>query len=319
MVEAKIDGHQSDGGFKQSGWNIIFKAVNDASGNFPLELKHVKSKYSNANRIWKLWEAHEKSCISGWTRREDGALVNDTEVEEDYFSKHNDRKRFRRKAPRYLQEMIEVFGDRVATGRSAITLEDAINNDPDEDTEGDSQVEEDEEGQPRQSQPRQSQPRQSQPPQSQPVENNGNGQSKKGKQKASQSLSLRKRAASNSVTPRAKKTTSSTRELAGGLLDTNNTLKKLGNRVAQIIEGITPIERAMKLLRDEIPELSFRDKMRASEKLDQGNTAAIFCSLAKEERREWVKDIVPWLDALPEQEGTDGGEEYHGDIDLDDL
>jgi hypothetical protein len=32
-----------------------------------------------------------------------------------------------------------------------------------------------------------------------------------------------------------------------------------------------------------------------------------------------VKDIIPWLDALPEQEETDGGEEYHGDIDLDDL
>jgi hypothetical protein len=103
------------------------------------------------------------------------------------------------------------------------------------------------------------------------------------------------------------------------LLDTNKTLKKLGNRVAQIIEGITPIERAMKLLRDEIPDLGFRDKMKVSEKLDQGNSAAIFCSLVQEERREWVKDIVPWLDASPEHEGTESGDGYHGDIDLDDL
>lgn len=60
---------------------------------FPLGLKHAKSKYSNANRIWKSWEAYEKSYISGWTRQEDGALVNDTagEVEGDYYTKHKDR------------------------------------------------------------------------------------------------------------------------------------------------------------------------------------------------------------------------------------
>jgi hypothetical protein len=91
---------------------------------FPLELKHAKSKYSNANRIWKSWEAHEKSYISGWTRR---ALVNDTagEVEDDYYAKHKDRRRFRRKAPQYLHEMMLVFADRVATGKHALGLEDA--------------------------------------------------------------------------------------------------------------------------------------------------------------------------------------------------
>ena len=94
---------------------------------FPLELKHVKSKYSNANRIWKSWEAHEKSYISGWTRQEDGALVNDTagEVEDDYYAKHKDRRRFRRKSPQYLHEMMLVFADRVATGKHALGLEDA--------------------------------------------------------------------------------------------------------------------------------------------------------------------------------------------------
>jgi hypothetical protein len=316
----KAEGHQSDGGFKQSGWNIIFAAVNGVSGNFPLELKHVKSKYSNLNRIWKLWEAHEKSCISGWTRRDDGALVNDTEVEDDYFSKYKDRRRFRRKAPRHLDEMVEVFGDRVASGGAAIGLDEMIGKGPEEtaeDTEGDSQTEaeRDERSKPHQSQPVQNST------QGQPAQNSTTRQSKKEKTKVSQSLSLRKRAASNSVTPRAKKTTSSTRELAVGLLDTNKTLKKLGNRVGRIIEGITPIERAMKLLKDEIPELGFRNKMKVSKKLDQGNNAAIFCSLVQEERREWVKDIIPELDASTEHEEADSGDlaGYHGDVDLDDL
>ena len=176
-----------------------------------------------------------------------------------------------------------------------------------EETEGDSQTEDERD-------------KQNDSHQGQPVQNSTTKQSKK-KTKVSQSLSLRKRAASSSVAPRAKKTTSSTRELAGGLLDINKTLKKLGNRVGQIIEGITPIERAMKLLRDEIPELGFRDKMKVSKKLEQGNNAAIFCSLVQEERREWVKDIIPGLDASPEHEGTDRGDlnGYDGDIDLNEV
>jgi hypothetical protein len=300
MIEAKVDGHQSDGGFKASGWTIIFAAVNRVSGNFPLELKHVKSKYSNENRIWKLWEAYEKSCISGWTRRDDGALVNDTEVEEDYYEKNRERRRFRRKAPRYLNDMIELFADRVASGRGAISIEDALSQGPEETVEDE---EEDDQNDPELGEDR-------------------DVRSRKGKKKASQSLDLRKRAASYSANPRAKKTLSSTRELAVGLFETNQTLKKLGNRVGQIIEGITPIERAMKLLRDEIPELGFRNKMNVSEKLDKGSNAAIFCSLTKEERREWVKDIVPELDALLEHENNEeigGSENFGGIINIEDL
>jgi len=46
--------------------------------------------------------------------------------------------------------------------------------------------------------------------------------------------------------------------------------------------------------------------MKVSGKLDQGNNAAIFCSLAKEERREWVKDIIPELDTPSGDENTEG-------------
>ena len=219
-AEAQAGGHQSDGGFKQAGWNIIFAAVNGVAGNFPLELKHVKSKYSNASRIWKLWESHEKSCVSGWARQEDGALINDTEVENEYYAKYKDRRRFRRKAPQYLHEMILVFADRVATGNNAISLEDALGQGPEtaeDDEEADSEAGEGGQG---------------------PVQLQ-KSKSKKGA-KSSKLRDLRKRAASQSRNPRPNKKTamSSTRELAVGIHEANQTLRKLGNRVGQIIEGI---------------------------------------------------------------------------------
>ena len=46
--------------------------------------------------------------------------------------------------------------------------------------------------------------------------------------------------------------------------------------------------------------------MKVSEKLDQGNNAAIFCSLTEEERREWVKDIIPELDVSSGDGNTEG-------------
>jgi hypothetical protein len=66
------------------------------------------------NRIWKLGKAHEKSYISDWTESEGGALVNDTEVGDEYsYTKPREQNVFRKKPPRHLNEMIEVFANGV--------------------------------------------------------------------------------------------------------------------------------------------------------------------------------------------------------------
>jgi hypothetical protein len=62
-VEAKEKGHQSDNGFKKTGWESAIERVAAAGGSN----EQIKSKYRNIREIWNKRKAFKRPAGSGWT------------------------------------------------------------------------------------------------------------------------------------------------------------------------------------------------------------------------------------------------------------
>jgi len=90
-VEAKEKSHQSDNGFKKAGWKIAIEHVAAAGGSSGGG--QVESKYRNVRGIWDKWKAFERAAGSGWTKLDDGSLIIDREVEEQFFQTYPEFKR----------------------------------------------------------------------------------------------------------------------------------------------------------------------------------------------------------------------------------
>jgi hypothetical protein len=68
-------------------------------------------------------EIWNKRKASGWTKLDDGSLINDREVEEQFFQKYPEFKRFRRTACSHYWILLELFSDRMATGDHALDVD----------------------------------------------------------------------------------------------------------------------------------------------------------------------------------------------------
>ena len=115
-----LDGKAAKGGFKASTWNACVNIIRPHyHGGGEVTAKSCRNKFGYYKRIWRLWKAHCQS-ISEWSLNVDGVPVNESEVEDSYFTDHPDRATFRDNLPPYHNHLIDIDGDSVvATGAHA--------------------------------------------------------------------------------------------------------------------------------------------------------------------------------------------------------
>jgi hypothetical protein len=115
-----LDGKAAKGGFKASTWNACVNIIRPHyHGGGEVTAKSCRNKFGYYKRIWRLWKAHCQS-IPEWGLNDDGVPVNESEVEDSYFTDHPDRAIFRDNLPPYHNHLIDIDGDSVvATGAHA--------------------------------------------------------------------------------------------------------------------------------------------------------------------------------------------------------
>ena len=111
-----LEGKATEGGFKSVTWNACVNAVKPHyKGSGGLTAKCCRNKFAQYKRTWRIWKAHCRS-VSGWGRNHEGVLVNEFDVEDNYFGDRSDRGIFRDTLPPYHDHLVDIVGESVATG-----------------------------------------------------------------------------------------------------------------------------------------------------------------------------------------------------------
>jgi hypothetical protein len=318
LLDAKEKGHQSDNGFKKAGWKIAIERVAAAGGSSDEE--QIKSKYRNIREIWNKWKAFERAAGSGWNKLDDGSLINDMEVEEQFFQKYPEFKRFRRTPCPHYWILLDLFGDRLATGDHALDVNTMVAL-AEEDMQNDSDTAE--ESPPRSASitpPNQERPSPSTSATPSNSANEGKSQRQKRKRATEPSVSLRKRAALKRATApqqkASKRPSSALRGFTTELGETNRVLKNLH-------ENSSPISMAVTLLGKDLPKISFVNKMKVIQKLREPDMADIYTHLPLKERKLLVEnmlnDLGISLDDAMEGDGSDSNGSGDSEIEIVDV
>ena len=108
-------------GFKAEHWNEVAEKVRKVyTGKAMVIGKNCKSKYEIFRKSWSLWQDYLGSGLSGWEENEEGLPQSSEEVMDAYFSEHPEFKAFRFNFPPGYKYLVNIVGDRVATGEFAI-------------------------------------------------------------------------------------------------------------------------------------------------------------------------------------------------------
>lgn len=133
LLDATDRGLDTQGGFKEEGWNIGLECVYNVSGKRPTKSQGA-NKLDSLKKTWKLWKHHRRDTLH-WDKREDGLPQAPGDVMRRYFGEHKDRARFRHDLPPYKDQLDELLGDPIdgrpdlATGTSAGTANDSVDSD----------------------------------------------------------------------------------------------------------------------------------------------------------------------------------------------
>ena len=126
LREAVSRGFQSDGGFKQAGWDLVIKAVGETTTQMVTK-KICNTKLEQSKKIWRSWKAHIADCCSGWGWDDArGVPVSEKAVMDSYFDTHRDRESFRRQPPAFQEDLEFIFGNRLATGAAAVSIDEVL-------------------------------------------------------------------------------------------------------------------------------------------------------------------------------------------------
>lgn len=120
LVRLVRKGNVSAKGFKEAIWEDVAEKVRPYyTGNAPFTGKKCKSKYEGYKGIWTAWCTH-LGHLSGWTARDsDGLPIAARDEMEQHFQEYPSCEQFREEVPAHFDYVSEIFGDRLATGKSA--------------------------------------------------------------------------------------------------------------------------------------------------------------------------------------------------------
>jgi hypothetical protein len=120
LVRLVRKGKVSAKGFKEAIWEDVAEKVRPYyTGNAPFTGKKCKSKYEGYKGIWSAWCTH-LGHLSGWTARDsDGLPIAARDEMEQHFQEYPSCEQFREEVPTHFDYVSEIFGDRLATGKSA--------------------------------------------------------------------------------------------------------------------------------------------------------------------------------------------------------
>jgi hypothetical protein len=111
-----LEGKAAKSGFKASTWNACVNTIRPLyHGGGELTPKSCRNKFGYYKRVWRLWNTHSRS-VSDWGLNNECVPINESEVEDDYFTEHPDRVIFRDTLPPYFSHLIDIDGDPMATG-----------------------------------------------------------------------------------------------------------------------------------------------------------------------------------------------------------
>ena len=120
-----LKGKSSDS-FKKEHWVEVAVKVREVyQGLATISWERPKSKFEDKYRgLWGKWQDH-CSGLSGWAENEQGVPQSSEEVMDTYFKAHPEYKSFRHNLPAGYKFLVEILGDRVATGDFAADVEDS--------------------------------------------------------------------------------------------------------------------------------------------------------------------------------------------------
>jgi hypothetical protein len=113
----KINGTQTDSGYKTTGWNAMVTAFNAKFPSSPVDKDQLMSRYKALKCDFRLYSGLLN--VSGFNINEHGGITADPQVWEDYIAHHKECSKFRSKGLAFYEELKELFSKCIATGASA--------------------------------------------------------------------------------------------------------------------------------------------------------------------------------------------------------
>lgn len=113
----------SNGHFERPVWTKAVSAVSAVTTQ-EIDRANLDTRWRTQMKdVWRSWIAHtgsSKGNLSGWTfDRAKGTYTSSKDVMARQFAKYPKFKRFREAGPRYREQMEELLGSRVASGKFA--------------------------------------------------------------------------------------------------------------------------------------------------------------------------------------------------------
>lgn len=120
LIDATARGYDTQGGFKEDGWNIALDRVDKLTGKLPTKSQAI-NKLDSLKKTWKLWKLHRRDTAQ-WDKRVDGLPQTATDVMNRYFDHYKDRARFRFDLPIFKAQLDKLLGDGTAGGHADASI-----------------------------------------------------------------------------------------------------------------------------------------------------------------------------------------------------